>query len=187
MTLRYPWMFGRQYDVCFFFISFLVGLLFFQLTKPFITSSNVILISLIATAFGLGPFHQGATWFAYLDSQNRAHWKEHSVKRLVFFLGPVVIFVLSLIAVFYWPGLLVMTWILWSIQHLVQQNVGILLLYHNYKAGEAIVNRQIEVASQQMSAIFFTLILFWRTLSLAVSIPMFKILIYGSAAAAIFL
>jgi hypothetical protein len=59
--------------------------------------------------------------------------------------------------------LIIAIWLVWSIQHLVQQNVGILLLYHNPKENEAIVNRKTESLSTQIPAVFFTLMLIRRT------------------------
>jgi len=161
---RYPWMFGKEFDLFFFFISYFLGLIFLQITSPFLDSQNVILLALIPTAFGLGPFHQGPTWFAYLDSQNQAHWKTDFTRRAIFFLGPPVLFVLSIIGVFQFRALLGMAWIVWSIQHLVQQNVGILLLYHNYKNNEVVVARGLEEKSQQIAAVFFTLVFLRRCL-----------------------
>src|SRR5207253_2152993 len=48
-------------------------------------------------------------------------------------------------------------YILWTIQHLCQQNVGILLLYHNHNAREAMVNRRLELSTVYSAAIFYTL------------------------------
>jgi hypothetical protein len=49
-------------------------------------------------------------------------------------------------------------------QHLVKQNTGILLLYHNHKAGEAVVGRDLELNSQYASNIFFALYFFNRVI-----------------------
>ncbi len=51
---------------------------------------------------------------------------------------------------------------LWSIPHFVQQNAGILLLYHDSKSGEAIVNRNLEIKTQQLSGLFFLLMAWHR-------------------------
>ncbi len=154
-------MFGREFDLFFFFISFFIGLLFVQIAAPFLNVKDAVMFALVGNAFGLGPFHQGPTWFAYLDCKNQAHWKKYATKRAIFYLGPPIIFALSILGTLKYSALITAVWVIWSVQHLVQQNVGILLLYHNYKDNEAIVARPIEAKSQQMAAIAFTLI-FWQ-------------------------
>ncbi len=83
-------------------------------------------------------------------------------------------------------------YIVWSVQHLCQQNVGLLLLYHNHGQNEAIVNRSLEVKSLQIAAVFFTLLfaqriflmeiaqsIYWRVLLLIIGIAFFTfILLY---------
>jgi hypothetical protein len=48
-----------------------------------------------------------------------------------------------------------LVWMLWALQHFIQQNVGILLLYHNHNKGEAIVPRELEQRSQWAASSFF--------------------------------
>ena len=60
------------------------------------------------------------------------------------------------------PPLILGIWFVWSIQHLVQQNIGILLLYHNARANEVVVNRKTETLSVQVSAVLFSLLFIRR-------------------------
>jgi hypothetical protein len=70
---------------------------------------------------------------------------------------------LSVLGMLYCRPLTLSIWLIWSIQHLVQQNIGILLLYHNPRANEVVVNRKTETLSLQIPAVLFTLILLKRT------------------------
>lgn len=176
VSLRYPWMFGKQIDVGFFFLPVLLGFLLYFLTLAPQEHAPIFWSFMVANALGAGPFHQGATWFAYLDAKNRNHFKSNTKKRAIFFLGPPVVLFLTILGSIYAFQVTLAIWMIWSLQHLVQQNVGILLLYHNHGKGEAIVPRPIEAKTQQSAAIMFALIFFYRvmlkyTLS-AVMIPL---------------
>jgi hypothetical protein len=58
----------------------------------------------------------------------------------------------------YWlsPVLLIFIYVIWTIQHIAKQNVGILLLYHNYDGDEAIVARDTEIRSVETAAAMFS-------------------------------
>lgn len=158
-------MFGREHDLFFFFFSVFIGLAAFAVTQTPAASMSLLLAALVPTAFGAGPLHQGPTWFMYWDSKNRAHYGSTLKKAFVFYIAPFLVFATTVVGMLT-PGLKQLVlgiWFVWSIQHLVQQNVGILLLYHNPKENEAIVERRLEVLSQQIPAIFFTLLLIRRT------------------------
>lgn len=162
ITIKFPWMFDRNYDLFFFFISFFIGLLSYLLASSSIAASSALLAFLIPTSFGLGPFHQGPTWMSYFDAKNREWFRSHVKKRMIFFAGPPLIMVCSIAGMFFCKWLIVAIWLLWSIQHLVQQNVGILLLYHNHNRGEAVVDRETEIRSLHIAAVFFTLMMIRR-------------------------
>jgi hypothetical protein len=163
--IRYPWMFGSTVDVCFYFVPILLGFLLYALMQSVLFQSAFWAV-LIINAFGAGPFHQGATWFAYLDQGNRTEFSSTFKKRLIFFVAPVAITLVSMAMAVFPPTytLLIAVWTVWSLQHLVQQNVGILLLYHNHGKQEAIVPKVLEARSLQVPAIAFGLIFFFRVL-----------------------
>ena len=158
-------MFGAATDVTFFYGSIVFGFLLFALQKN-MPAQTAFLSILIFNAFGAGPFHQGATWFAFLDKRNRTEFASTRAKRMIFFAGPPLVLAATILATLVHPTLAYGFWLLWSLQHLVQQNVGILLLYHNHGRGEAIVGRALETKSLQMAAITCTLIFFERVLLL---------------------
>lgn len=163
-VLTFPWMFSRNLDCVFFFFPLLFGSICFALSQMSPVATNAIWLFLVLDAFGAGPLHFGPTWFAYFDKKNRAHWKEHRVRQLIFFLAPPLLIVGTTLGFMYPVTMPFVTLVLtvWAVQHLVQQNVGILLLYHNQNKGEAIVNRPLEMKSQQYPAIAFSIVFFHR-------------------------
>ena len=159
---EYPWMFGRNYDLLFFFLPALLGIAFFSLWRYTSLGTSAIWTILLLEAFGAGAFHWGPTWFAYFDKKNRDYWKTQPVKMAVFYFGPPVLLAVSILGNVFYPWLITLFTMIWALQHLIQQNVGILLLYHNQGRGEAIVDRPTEMRSQQVPAIFFASIFYWR-------------------------
>jgi len=159
--LRYPWMFGKSVDTLFFFAPVLlgVGLVF---THNIFNHAGWLWTFLILNAFGAGPLHQGATWFAYFDKKNREYFVSTPANRFIFFFGPPLIIIASVFAAIYALQLFVAIGMIWALQHIVQQNIGILLLYHNHGRGEAIVARPLEARTQQFAACTFFLIFFYR-------------------------
>lgn len=162
VRLDYPWMFGRNYDLLFFFFPAVLGLIFFSLWRFSPLGTSAIWTILLLEAFGAGAFHWGPTWFAYFDKKNRDYWKTQPVKMAVFYFGPPLVMLVSVLGSIYYPWLIALFTMIWALQHLIQQNVGILLLYHNQGRGEAIVERTTEMRSQQVPAIFFAAIFYWR-------------------------
>ncbi len=162
-VLTFPWMFGRTFDILFFYVPVLIGIMCFSLSQWTAVSGSAFWTFLVLDAFGAGPFHFGPTWFAYFDKKNREHWGSEREKQIIFYLAPVLLIVgVTLTFTFDPYGIIVLLITIWAIQHIVQQNVGILLLYHNQGKGEAIVNRQLEMRSQQFPATFFSLVFFHR-------------------------
>ncbi len=162
--LTFPWMFGRNIDLLFFFFPIVIGTMCFLMTQNSYVAASALWLFLAMDAFGAGPFHFGPTWFAYFDKKNLEYWKNNRSKQLIFFLAPPLLIIFTtwgyVVKATHPFVILVLT--LWAVQHLVQQNVGILLLYHNQKSGEAIVNRQLEMRSQQWPAVLFTFIFIHR-------------------------
>ncbi len=163
LRLEYPWMFGRTYDLLFFFLPVFFGIACFSLWRYTSLGSSAIWTILLLEAFGAGAFHWGPTWFAYFDKKNREYWNTQPVKMAVFYFGPPIVMTVSILGNVYYPWLITLVTMLWALQHLIQQNVGILLLYHNQGRGEAIVDRTTEMRSQQVPAIFFAAIFYWRS------------------------
>lgn len=161
-VLAYNWMFGRDFDIFFFFFPLALGVLCFALSQSTAISTSAFWMFLVLDAFGAGPFHFGPTWFAYYDKKNLQYWKSLRSKQIVFFLMPPLIILITTLTFMYVFGVVELLITIWAIQHIIQQNVGILLLYHNQSTGEAIVPRQIEMRSLQFPSILFSTIFFWR-------------------------
>lgn len=163
-VFSYTWMFGRTFDIMFFFVPILIGVACFSLSQLSAVSSSAFWLFLALDAFGAGPFHFGPTWFAYFDKKNRDHWGSDRKKTIIFFLVPILLIVGTTAVFLFEPygSIIVALITIWAIQHLVQQNVGILLLYHNKDSGEAIVDRALEMKSQQYPATLFSLLFFHR-------------------------
>ena len=70
----FAWMFGRKYDLLFYFLPVFVGCACFMLARFSPFSSSAFLVLIFLDAFGAGPFHWGPTWFAYFDKKNRTYW-----------------------------------------------------------------------------------------------------------------
>jgi len=157
-------MFSRQYDILFFFAPIAFGIFVYLLSKVTLDGASALWIALIINAFGAGPFHQGPTLFFFWDKEHRAHFASTRKKQFIFFVCPALIMVASILGMFYCQWLTYLIAVAWAIQHLVQQNIGILLLYHNWKRGEAIVPKQLEIISQWAPAIFFSAVFAYRTL-----------------------
>jgi len=175
------WLFGRNSDLFFFFIPVLYGVLFFALVQLISLDTNPLIFLLALDAFGASPFHLGPTAFVYLDKKNRNYWSESRIRSFVFFLGPALVIGMSVFLNVHikWLGQLVA--VIWSIQHIVQQNCGILLLYHDKAKGEAIIDRGIEMRSQQIPAIAFTLFYFYRMYLTSFDWPFWKVFFTGLA------
>ncbi len=175
-SIKFNWLFNKRTDLLFFYSSIFLGVLCYCLLQNTQVSNSLLSMVLISNAFGAGPFHFGATWFPYFDRQNFQHFWQDPLKRKVFFWAPPAILAISIGAFFICVPLITFIWLVWTIQHIVQQNVGILLLYHRYQEGEAMVDRGIEVRSQQLSAVFFSLMFFHRIMMNGLLSPLMNIL-----------
>ena len=111
--------------------------------------------------YSVNVFHQGGTLFHFFDRRNRAYYSSNE-NRLNYIILPLLAGVAGMVIGYFSMALLSALFIIWSMQHNVQQNMGINLLYHNHNKGEAIVARDKEVRSQHAAAYFFLCIFFWR-------------------------
>jgi hypothetical protein len=151
-------MFGSGFDVAFFFLPLFFAIWCYWLTQAAGFSQQVVFSALVFTAFGAGPIHQGATFFFYFDKRNRDYYASDAAKQRIFYWAPPLIMA-GTIAVYmlvpFGKPIVNLVWMLWALQHFIQQNVGILLLYHNHNKGEAIVPRALEQQSMWASCTFF--------------------------------
>ncbi len=154
------WLFSQWYDLAFFFAPIPLATILFVIAQSSAVTSSQMLILALGSAFGAEQFHLGITAVNYLDKKNRDHYLADNKRKLIFFAAPVFIFALTLIGQMVSVALVFFIFIGWSIQHVVQQNMGILLLYHRQNSNEAIVNRKLELSSQYSASIFFTLVFF---------------------------
>ena len=176
--MTFPWIFNQKLDLLFFFLPVILAPLVLMLAQSSFAVNSAFWGIIIVNSFGLGDFHVGATWLNYLDQKNRSFYTSSHSKIGIYFLVPLAIVPLTILGVLYSPALLVFIYMAWSIQHLVQQNVGLLLLYHNHKQNEAIVNRALETRTLHIAALFFSMIFAQRILwpSLAPSVVWLAIL-----------
>jgi len=184
--IQWRWLFGPRLDVLFFLVPIFIGIGCFLCTTNPMVLSSVFLTAVITDSFESGPFHQGPTLFAYWDKQNREYFAGDKMRRGIFLFGPPMVMAISILLGIVRKELLILIWMLWAIQHFIQQNIGILLLYHNGKAGEAVVDRTIESRSQWGACLFFFGIFWQRVILQGHTDLLTQILICGALAAAIY-
>lgn len=182
---RYPWMFGREFDLLFYFAPIAIGIALFLLSQSVLAATQHIWLFLAVNAFGAGPFHWGGTWFTYFDKRNREHYASSSRLRAIYFLGPPLIISICIWGWMNYQWLFFTITLIWAIQHFVQQNIGILLLYHNHNQGEAIVDKKIEKDSQWAPSIFFSLYFAHRVILSGQKYLLIDILLWLSAICAL--
>lgn len=158
-------MVSRQFDVLWFFAPLAVAAVATLLLQQPGFMAPGLLSLFIVNAFGIGPMHQGPTWFFYFDKRNLDYWAQDRGRVMVYYVGPLIVTVVSVaLAVWIpWLGLAITT--LWGIQHFVQQNLGMVTLYQNKNANEAVAPRQLLSRSLWTPAIYFVSIFFYRILA----------------------
>ncbi len=161
----FPWMASPQFDLLWYFCPIFVAIVATVLLDQFKFLAAGLMMVFIVNAFGVGPMHQGPTWFFYFDKKNLEYWSADKKRLFVYFVGPVLVGVgsIALAVMVPWLGLVVTT--LWGVQHFVQQNFGMTMLYHNKDANEALPNRKLLLRSLWTPTIFFTTIFYYRLLS----------------------
>jgi hypothetical protein len=148
---NFAWLFSRQFDL----LVFILPILFVSAVVSVSTSALLIATAGVFTIEQLfphvGAVHSFATNFHYLDGKNRAHFFGTVKGWFIYLVVPVVLLIAPIWGMMHNCSAIVsFVYVLWTVQHLTQQNVGILLLYHN--PGEAVVPRNMEVRGQQVSA-----------------------------------
>lgn len=156
----FPWMASRNFDLFWYFSPILVAIVASILIQTVPNFATGLLFLFIVNAFGVGPAHQGPTWFFYFDKRNREHWSGDQKRLFLYYIAPILVFVGSVLLQVFQPGIGVLVTTLWGIQHLVQQNFGMTMLYHNKNNNEAVPDRKLLHRSLWTPSILFTSIFF---------------------------
>jgi len=154
--LRFRWLFSKTIDLSIFYLPVLLGFLAYGLLQSDFFGRAVFFSFLLFQGFGLSEFHIGTTWFHYLDRRNWHYYTESADNRRTFLIAPTAWILATTVAQIFIPKLVFSLFLIWTIQHLVQQNVGILLLHHGDT--DARVERNLEVRTQHWAAIAFSLL-----------------------------
>jgi hypothetical protein len=160
----FPWMASREFDLLWFFAPLLVAIAASVCLQLPAAASPSLLFLFIVNAFGIGPMHQGPTWFFYFDRKNNQYWAQDRKRMALYYLAPLFVGAVSVLLAVTTPWLGLTLTTLWGVQHFVQQNLGIVLLYHNKNANEALPNRDLLSRSLWTPAIFFVSVFFYRQL-----------------------
>lgn len=161
-----PWMLGKREDLIFFFLPVILGLSLFSLSQSQLVSKSVFWALVLAFGMAIGPFHQGPTLFTYFDKTNLQYYLSTQRNRWLYFVMPVLLVSTAIAAAFVCPLALFMIVSLWHVQHLVQQNIRVLHIYHGRTDGnsiEAIPDQQLTATTQWGAAIVCTLVSCLRT------------------------
>lgn len=151
----FPWMASRNFDLFWYFLPIFVAIAASALINLFPAMGTGLLFLLLINAFGVGPAHQGPTWFFYFDKKNREHWTADNKRFFFYFVAPILVFVASVAMQVVQPGLAFAITTVWGVQHFVQQNFGMTLLYHNKNGNEAVPERNLLLRSYWVPALFF--------------------------------
>ncbi|MGD9684881.1 MAG: hypothetical protein AB7W16_27255 [Candidatus Obscuribacterales bacterium] len=135
---------SARIDGLFFFLPVLVALAALVLVRAPAVENSGILTFLVLQGLGLGPLHLGMTWAHFKDRETRDHLIGPGRTRLLLALTAVVgILALSAALMLYAPVLTIALFMATSVHHIVKQNQGILLLYHD-RDGECLPPRELE-------------------------------------------
>jgi hypothetical protein len=160
-NLKFPWLLGFENDLLYLLCPNLLAFAVYSyaLFKPEFMDAAAPIITF---TYAGNVIHQAATWFHYLDKRNRDYYTNTPKQKFKFIVAPVLILVCAILGGMFCAPVVALIYILWSVPHFIQQNVGILLLYHNNKTGEAIVDRKLEIRTQHLSGLFFLLLVWHR-------------------------
>lgn len=156
-VFTYPWLFNRRTDLALFFLPIFPAAALALLSGQLGVSQSLFWSAILAQGFGLGPFHLGLTWSHYLDKDNLKHYSNDE-NRSWSLLAPMLVIPLTVLCYVWQTKLAICIYVLWTIQHLVQQNLGVLLLYKNSGPDEAFVDRSTTARSLHASAALFAFI-----------------------------
>ena len=157
-------MASREFDLLWFFAPLLLAFAATILLQLPAAASPSLLFLFIVNAFGIGPMHQGPTWFFYFDKKNSQYWAQDPKRVALYYVAPVLVGIVTVFLAVTTPWLGVTITTLWGVQHFVQQNLGIVLIYHNKIANEALPNRDLLSRSLWTPSIFFVSVFFYRQL-----------------------
>ena len=157
-------MASREFDLLWFFAPFFVAVAATACLQLPAAAAPSLLFLFVVNAFGIGPMHQGPTWFFYFDKKNNEHWAKDRKRMALYYGAPALVGLVSVLLAIYIPWLGYSLTTLWGVQHFVQQNLGIVLLYHNKNANEALPNRDLLSRSLWTPSIFFVSVFFYRLL-----------------------
>ena len=156
---KFAWMFGRNNDLLFYFAPILLALGLYAAVQNNIVRAGLLFL-IVANGLGLNQFHLGPSWYFYFDKKNLEHWRSDKGRAMLFFGGPIIILTVCTLLGAVQPGILFLLTTLWGIQHFIQQNFGILILYHNPNSGEAIASRTLQSRSLWSASVFFSIFYF---------------------------
>lgn len=140
-----------------FYLPLLISVPLVLLIQGPQAKSSVVISFLILQGLGLAPFHLGTTWFHATDKKIRTYFCGSWIKFSKFALSAAAIVSVSLAGMIFFPSILLGIYVLWTVQHLTQQNVGILLLHHNLGSNDVVVERKVEVRTLHAAAWCFSL------------------------------
>ncbi len=163
LNFRFGWLFGRNHDLVYFYLPILV-----YLAAMSCLNSKILLLSAVGAFvyyevfMPLGPFQTGATFIHYFDKRNQSRffgsWKNIGL----YIIAPIIIYALSVFSMVYLAGLFAFIYIIWTVQHLTQQNVGMLLLHRDGLGKDAAVSKTLEARTQQIPAVLFSCVFLER-------------------------
>lgn len=157
-------MFSFWQDLLFYFLPIPIAILLFMGIQAFEMTNSLLLSLIIVETVALGGFHQGATCFHFLDKSNRDYYWSGKTGFLKFLVAPVLIFLGCIASSVYAPALLFFVNLGWVLHHVVQQNIGVLLLYQTNKPDEARIPRNLLVSTQRWVGLTLVLLFFRRML-----------------------
>jgi hypothetical protein len=156
---QFNWMFGAKNDLAFYFLPLIFALLLYGITQSNLLSAGLLLV-MVGNGMGLNQLHLGPSWFFYFDKTNAAHWEGDPKRKQIYYLVPLLILIVSTALGVLAPGINYLITTLWGIQHFIQQNYGILMLYHTKDTGEAMGNRFLASRSLWAASVFFSIFYF---------------------------
>ena len=159
--LKNNWLISARIDLLFFFVPVLFGLATLIILRNTTISSSACLTFLALQGLGLGPLHMGMSWAHFKDSQIFNHFLGSGSKQILAVTLIATILGFSCLSILLKPEIVIALFLATTIHHIVKQNAGILLLYHNQ--GECIPSKDIEARTLNISAWFCALIFLART------------------------
>jgi len=185
VKFKFAWMFGRTNDILFYFAPIVLALAVYYALESNLVAAGLMTV-IAANGLGLNQLHLGPSWYFYFDKNNQEHWLSDKKRAFMFYVVPIIILLVCTVMGVYQPGLLFLLTTLWGMQHFIQQNFGILALYHNHNCGEAVVSRELQQRSLWASSLFFCSFYFERLMLKGQHATAFLIVVSVLALAAIF-